>query len=61
LTDLSRTKAANQLEGYSDIQQQSIIDKSIQGRWAGLFPDKQSQPDKHSGFKDRDYKKAQPK
>ena len=58
LTDLSRTKAANQLEGYSDIQQQSIIDKSIQGRWAGLFPDKQSQPDKHSGFKGRDYKKG---
>ena len=40
LTDLSRTKAANQLEGLNYDQQQQVIDKSIQGRWAGLFPDK---------------------
>lgn len=39
LTDLSRTKAANQLQGLDHKQQQQVINKSIQSRWAGLFPE----------------------
>lgn len=40
MTDTARTKAANQICGLSHEQQQATIDKSIQSRWAGLFPEK---------------------
>jgi phage replication O-like protein O len=40
LTDLARTKAANQLGELSPDEQQQCIDRSIQARWAGLFPEK---------------------
>lgn len=40
LTDLARTKAANLLRDLDHAQQQACIDRSIQSRWAGLFPDK---------------------
>lgn len=44
LTDLARDKAANQLQGMSFAEQQSCIDRSIQSRWAGLFPEKTAKP-----------------
>jgi len=37
LTDLSRTKAANLLEHFSNDEQQSFIDNTIQNRWTGIF------------------------
>ena len=40
LSDLARTKAANQLAGLSPDEQQQCIDRSIQARWTGLFPEK---------------------
>jgi hypothetical protein len=40
LSDLARTKAANQLQGMTAQQQQACIDASIQARWSGIFPDK---------------------
>jgi len=40
LTNLSRTKAANQLLGLSADQQRHCVDMTIQNRWQGLFPDK---------------------
>jgi len=40
LTDLSRTKAANSLEHFTEIEQQSFIDTTIQNRWTGIFPKK---------------------
>jgi len=40
MTNLARTKAANQIIGLSSIDQQSTIDKSIASRWPGLYPDK---------------------
>lgn len=40
LSDLARTKAANQLRELDHEEQQRCIDTSIQARWAGLFPDK---------------------
>jgi hypothetical protein len=39
LTDLGRAKAVKILEGHSYNDQQTIIDYSINGRYAGLFPD----------------------
>jgi hypothetical protein len=52
LTNQARTKAANQLQGLTPQQQQACIDKSIQARWAGLFPEKKnaahSQPSNES-------------
>jgi len=41
MTDLSKTKAANQICGLSFEQQQATVDKSISSKWAGLFPEKQ--------------------
>ena len=40
LTDLARTKAAKILSPLSHVDQQATVDKSIQSRWSGLFPDK---------------------
>jgi hypothetical protein len=40
MTDTARTKAANQICNLPHEQQQATIDKSIQSRWAGLFPEK---------------------
>lgn len=40
LSDMARTKAANQLRELTQEQQQACIDISIQSRWAGLFPGK---------------------
>lgn len=40
LSDLARTKAANQLASLNHDEQQHCIDLSIQARWAGLFPEK---------------------
>ncbi len=40
LSDLARTKAANQLSSLNSDEQQRCIDLSIQARWAGLFPEK---------------------
>jgi hypothetical protein len=42
LTNLSRTKAANQICGLSFEQQQETINKSISSKWAGLFPKEQT-------------------
>jgi hypothetical protein len=39
LTDLGRTKAIKKLEGYAYNDQQEIIDYSIEGKYAGLFPE----------------------
>lgn len=44
LTDLARTKAAKQLQALSHAEQQACIDRSIQSRWAGLFPEKTAKP-----------------
>lgn len=43
MTNLSKTKAANQICGLSFEQQQATVDKSISSKWAGLFPEKQTQ------------------
>ena len=43
LTNTARTKAANQIKDLSSDEQQGTIDKSIQSRWAGLFPEKGKQ------------------
>ncbi len=40
LTELGRTKAMNALQGYDFNEQQIAIDKTIQNRWTGLFPEK---------------------
>ena len=40
MSRLAKTKAANQLKGYTFEEQQAAIDKSIQSRWAGIFPEK---------------------
>ncbi len=40
LSDLARSKAIKQLDGFSFEEQQSAIDISIQSRWAGIFPKK---------------------
>ena len=40
MTDTARTKAAKQICDLPHDQQQATIDKSIQSRWAGLFPEK---------------------
>lgn len=39
LSDLARTKAANQLKGLDFEQQQAVIDYSIQGKYPGLYPE----------------------
>lgn len=56
LTDLSRAKAANQLQGLTHEQQQQTINKSIQGRWAGLFPEKQNN-ETHQRTDEQGYRK----
>lgn len=43
LTDKARTLAANSIKNLSQIDQQQTVDRSIQSRWSGLFPDKQKQ------------------
>ena len=43
MTNLSKTKAANLICGLSFDQQQATVDKSISSKWAGLFPEKQTQ------------------
>lgn len=40
MTDTARTKAARQICNLPHSEQQATIDKSIQSRWAGLFPEK---------------------
>lgn len=40
LSELARTKAQNVIKDYTHDQQAEIINKSIQSRWAGLFPEK---------------------
>jgi len=40
MSNLAKTKAANQICSLSQEQQQATIDNSIQSGWAGLFPDK---------------------
>ena len=40
LSDLARTKAANLIKHLDHANQQATIDKSIQSRWPGLFPEK---------------------
>ena len=44
LSDLARTKAANQIKHLTHDEQQAVIDVSIQSRWTGLFPKKSSTP-----------------
>ena len=49
MSDLARTKAANQIIALSKPDQQLTIDRSIAARWPGLYPDKitaSSQDDK---------------
>ena len=49
MSDLARTKAANQIIALSKEDQQLTIDRSIAARWPGLYPDKitaSSQDDK---------------
>lgn len=40
LTDMARTKAANQLKSLTFESQQQTVDMTIQNRWRGLFPEK---------------------
>ncbi|MCP5004666.1 MAG: hypothetical protein GY941_12120 [Planctomycetes bacterium] len=40
LSDLARSKAVNQLKGFTLEEQQTAIDTSIQSSWAGIFPKK---------------------
>lgn len=40
LTDMARTKAANILKPLSIADQKATVDKSIQSRWTGLFPER---------------------
>ena len=40
LSDMARTKAANQLNGLTFEQQQEVIDYSIQGKYPGLYPER---------------------
>jgi hypothetical protein len=40
LSALARTKAINTLEGYTPAEQEACINKTIQNRWTGLFPEK---------------------
>jgi len=40
LTAMARTKAANILKPLSIADQKATVDKSIQSRWTGLFPEK---------------------
>jgi hypothetical protein len=39
-SDLARTKAANKLKGFSDVEQQEAIDNSIEAGYPGLYPKK---------------------
>jgi uncharacterized protein YdaU (DUF1376 family) len=39
-TDLSKTKVCNKLKGFTDDEQQTAINTSIESRWAGVFPKK---------------------
>lgn len=39
LSDLARSKAANQIKDLPQQEQQRIVDKSIQAGWSGLFPE----------------------
>jgi hypothetical protein len=39
-TDLSKTKVCNKLKGFTDEEQQTAINTSIESRWAGVFPKK---------------------
>lgn len=48
LSDLARVKAMNVIKHLSHEQQAKVIDKSIQSRWAGLFPEKANE--KNSGI-----------
>ncbi len=43
MTDTARTKAANQIKNLTHEEQQATIDKTIQSRWTGLFPEKGNQ------------------
>ena len=40
ITNLAKTKAANCLNGFTPEEQQAAVDKTIQNRWSGLFPEK---------------------
>jgi hypothetical protein len=42
LSDLAKTKAANQIKDLPQEEQQKVIDKSIRNGWKGLFPDNDS-------------------
>jgi hypothetical protein len=39
-SDSARTKAANKLKGFSDVEQQEAIDNSIEAGYPGLYPKK---------------------
>jgi uncharacterized protein YdaU (DUF1376 family) len=39
-SDLSKTKVCNKLKGFTDDEQQTAINTSIESRWAGVFPKK---------------------
>jgi hypothetical protein len=47
LSNLARNKAANLLKGLTPQQQRACVDKSIQARWSGLFPDSVRQREAH--------------
>ena len=53
LTDTARTKAANQICELTQEEQQATVDRSIQSRWAGLFPEK-AKDDEANRRSDRD-------
>jgi len=53
LTDTARTKAANQIYQLTQKEQQETVDRSIQSRWAGLFPEK-AKEDEANRRSDRD-------
>lgn len=48
LTDLARTKASNAIKDLSVSDQRATVDKTIQSRWAGLFPPKNAKPQESS-------------
>ena len=48
MSDLARTKAANQICYLSQEDQQATVDKSISSKWSGLFPDKTKQKSLHN-------------
>ncbi|MCB1722059.1 MAG: hypothetical protein KDI11_09915, partial [Alphaproteobacteria bacterium] len=51
LSNMARTKAANLLKNLTHEQQQECIDKTIQNRWKGLFPERKNNGNKYQSHK----------